>query len=312
MSFRRMIHTTVNGQHINTASMPVVGDNFNFNKTQVNRQYINRMSINRPNANGTNKICVVSIFKNEAHIIAEWLNHYIKNGVDIFYLIDNGSTDNYMYILDKYIKTGKVILIKDTIKHQQVNLYNKYFLNVAKKCDWVIVVDLDEFMFSRRGFNTIKDYLNSLNNTVNQIFIPWKMFGSSGHINQPKSVIKNFNLRIKYNKAGTIKGKYIVRGSKLIRFNIHYSDINTNSGNITSDNNTIKLNEPIVKISEQILFNSSLHLNHYSIQSLDFFKTVKMTRGDNVNASSDNIRDINYFNAYDYKDIIDNELKNKN
>ena len=73
----------------------------------------------------------------------------------------------------QYIKTGKVILTKDTTKNQQVNLYNKYYLNIAKKCDWVIVVDLDEFMYSRKGFNTIKDYLNSLNHTVNQIFIPW-------------------------------------------------------------------------------------------------------------------------------------------
>jgi hypothetical protein len=37
------------------------------------------------------KLAVGSIFKNEAHIFREWLEHYINQGVEKFYLIDNGS-----------------------------------------------------------------------------------------------------------------------------------------------------------------------------------------------------------------------------
>ena len=40
-------------------------------------------------------LSVLSIFKNESHILEEWLNHYINEGVDHFYLLNNNSDDNY-------------------------------------------------------------------------------------------------------------------------------------------------------------------------------------------------------------------------
>ena len=33
--------------------------------------------------------CIVAIFKNESHILEEWIQHYIKEGVQHFYLINN-------------------------------------------------------------------------------------------------------------------------------------------------------------------------------------------------------------------------------
>ena len=45
-------------------------------------------------------------------------------------------------------------------KHNQINHYNNYFLEECKKYDWVIVCDLDEFIYSRLQFKTIKEYLH--------------------------------------------------------------------------------------------------------------------------------------------------------
>ena len=53
-----------------------------------------------------------------------------------------------------------------------------------------------------------------------------------------------------------------------------------------------------------------IRLNHYPIQSLDFFKKIKMTRGAADCKNSENIRDMNYFNKYNYHDINDETLKN--
>lgn len=175
---------------------------------------------------------MISIFKNEANILEEWINHYINEGVDIFYLIDNGSNDNYMDILDKYIKNNIVVLNVDGTRHQQANLINKYYLEDAKKCDWVISVDLDEVVYARNGFKTIKDYLSSLNN-INQIHIPWKMFGSSGFEMQPNNVIDNFIWR--WNPTILLFGKCITKGNIINRLDIHGCDINTTEGIITSD-----------------------------------------------------------------------------
>jgi hypothetical protein len=46
-------------------------------------------------------ISVLAMFKNESSIIQEWLEHYLAEGVQHFYLIDNGTTDNTNYILSR-------------------------------------------------------------------------------------------------------------------------------------------------------------------------------------------------------------------
>ena len=89
-------------------------------------------------------ICIVSVFKNEGHAIREWIQHHINEGIDTFFLTDNGSTDTYD--IQDYIDSGKVILRIDAKKAAQEEHLN-YYLKDAKKYDWVIVIDLDEFIY---------------------------------------------------------------------------------------------------------------------------------------------------------------------
>jgi hypothetical protein len=72
--------------------------------------------------------------------------------------------------------------------------------------------------------------------------------------------------------------------------------------------NIIHKNMSFCIINEYILKKSFLNLNHYSIQSLDYFTRVKMTRNDAVHYK--NIRNKEYFNKYDNNsnDKDDNEL----
>ena len=59
-------------------------------------------------------VCIVAIFKNESHILKEWMEHYISQGIDKFFLIDHNSTDNYFHILQPYINSGMVELFLET------------------------------------------------------------------------------------------------------------------------------------------------------------------------------------------------------
>lgn len=67
--------------------------------------------------------------------------------------------------------------------------------------------------------------------------------------------------------------------------------------------------------------NKKIRLNHYSIQSLEYFKNVKMTRGDVSTLENESIRDITYFEHYEkistikddtLKQIIEQNIYNKN
>jgi len=275
-------------------------------------------------------LCLVAIFKNESHILKEWVEHYLKQGVDTFFLIDNGSTDEYYSILEPYITSGKVELVKDNKKHAQEELYNKHFLNKCKKYDWVIVCDLDEFIYGRKYCNSIKDFLNKVHNNFSQVFIPWKMFGANGFDTidkkQPSSVITAFTKRIDYNNIKKnkydsflyksnkryIHSKCIIRTKYLVKIGIHASET-SNTNYLTSyalkSNHIHEIND-FVEINENIIQNSALHLNHYAIQSLDWFMRVKATRGDAVYSNNITNRNKGWFDKYNSNDIEDLELSN--
>ena len=49
-----------------------------------------------------------AIFKNESHILKEWVEHYLFHGVDHMFLINDKSTDNYLEILEPYINEKRL------------------------------------------------------------------------------------------------------------------------------------------------------------------------------------------------------------
>jgi len=258
-----------------------------------------------------------AIFKNEAWNLKEWLDHYIDQGVEHFYLINNASTDDFHHILRPYIDQGLVTLFHETRAHTQVASYNQYILPHAKQeTEWLILCDLDEFIYARRNYSTILEYLLTLSTDVSVVSIPWKMFGSSGHKDHPKSgIIQNFTYRKLYNGQGStplmmndpsmMYLKTISRPARISQLGIHEQEP-THGRCIRSDGTTIKCNTTLDKINETLLENAALHLNHYAIQSRDFFFTIKTSRGDSM--SDKNPRNEAYFQRYDWNERKDTEL----
>lgn len=99
-----------------------------------------------------NTLGVIAMFKNEAHILDEWIKHYLNEGVCQFILINNGSTDNFMKVIQPHIKfinlyheNGRPNSNKENF---QINCYNKYYNQTLKNpnfipCEWYIICDLD-------------------------------------------------------------------------------------------------------------------------------------------------------------------------
>ena len=165
---------------------------------------------------------IISMFKNESLILEEWVKYYIDQGVEHFYLIDNGSNDDYETKINKYM--DKITLIKDNFRvkpntnyklklydnnkkryvfkkvlngarnkiHTQSLLSNKYFLEKIKnESIWTMYIDCDEYIYAP-GSKSINNLLidldkNNKYNKITDIFIPWKIFGSNNLYKQPNS-----------------------------------------------------------------------------------------------------------------------------
>ena len=247
------------------------------------------------------------IFKNESHILKEWIDHYLYHGVEHVYLINDNSTDNFLQILQPYIDNGKVTLYNCENNNKRVGVqdakYNHYFQKHLKDTVWFGIFDLDEFLYAPNNVD-LKIVLKKYEH-VNQLHINWVHFGSSGHKEQPDNVVDNFINRGEYNS---------IKNGPNGRYNSHKSIVKTNGhvklgihSHFYDNNNTGKN----ISFNED---NTPMLINHYAIQSKDFWTNIKMTRGD-VNHYFDQQgwdRDIKLFNDMDVNDILDERLKRQN
>ncbi|MDP3263495.1 MAG: glycosyltransferase family 2 protein [Tabrizicola sp.] len=69
------------------------------------------------------RLGVLAIMKNEAHLIEEWLQHYLSFGADRIYLIDNGSTDDTLKKIEPWLTDGRVAVLVLPEQHKQVEHY---------------------------------------------------------------------------------------------------------------------------------------------------------------------------------------------
>jgi glycosyltransferase involved in cell wall biosynthesis len=228
----------------------------------------------------------MGIFKNESMGIAEWIEHYLWQGADVILLLDNNSTDNYREQIAKF-EPSKVVVLPAKKEFAQEEHYSILGLNWLRdnSIDIVAVLDLDEYMYSKDG-TQLKTVLTRIFNSSEQpsaITCKWTMYGSSGHTVQPSSIRHSFTWK-KSEYDENIKSVYKVK------------DLHD-----TISIHTTPIKGPTVDKSD------ILQINHYAIQSKEFFEKVKMTRGDA--AYNKNIRDWNYFEKYDFKDTEDLTLK---
>ena len=208
--------------------------------------------------------------------LQEWIDHYIWQGVDHFYLIDNGSTDQPLLILQKYIDSGKVTYYHLTEPFQQVKHYQTVYAdqNLQSNTKWLIMADLDEFWYVTNGKilrEAIEDYSD-----YDVIYSKWKVFGSSGLKIHPTSIRESFIMRHPSSPETT---KWIAQTAKIDVSMIHIHHVLNN------------FNYAIV--------DDVINVNHYPIQSSEFFEKVKMQRGDVNLPEFQTGRNWGYFNMYD-------------
>ena len=110
---------------------------------------------------------ILAIFKNEKGAMKEWLEHHIGRGVQHFYLIDDGSTDNPEEILKAYVDEGDTMYdpTPRNVPYRQAGMYKKVFSDIYAKMSHIgsRLSTLMNFCILQRK-RTSKKYLSSTKN----------------------------------------------------------------------------------------------------------------------------------------------------
>lgn len=237
-----------------------------------------------------NRLGLIAIMKNEAMNLDEFLGHYLAEGVDRIYLIDNGSTDATQDVLRPWLADGRVKAITLPRPHRQHAHYWTAIrrLGIRRDCQWLMVADLDEFWFCRDG-RKLGEALDAFTG-FDVIYANWSIFGSSGHVDHPPSIRLGLTMR-QPELGGHAATKWICRTSRLRRAaNIGIHKIRGSCSSRT--------------VSDNRLF----QINHYVIQSEAYFRKVKMSRGDATKPELDSLRDMTYFKRVDDLCTVEDRL----
>lgn len=137
-------------------------------------------------------LAVCSIFRDEAKFIGEWLDFHACMGVTHFFLYNDNSSDDYLQVLEPWIKRGRVTLT-DWPVGTQVEAFNHCLHKTRELVQWMAFIDIDEFLFSPRSLSlpqVLSDYEEHP-----AIFVFWALFGSGGNVDPPEpSVINSYRM----------------------------------------------------------------------------------------------------------------------
>lgn len=145
-------------------------------------------------------LAVVSIMKNTAPYVKEWLDYHLLAGVNHFFIYDNDSEDNFKEILQPYIDAGLVTYIFYPGKRRQIDAYNEAVQNFKYLCRYMAFVDDDEFILPRnnRSISEVVEEILKLHYRVEGVEIPLITYGSSGHkkADYTRGVLERFTHRM--------------------------------------------------------------------------------------------------------------------
>ena len=124
------------------------------------------------------KLSLCVVIKNEVEYLNDFLEHYVIQGIEHFYIINNNSTDGVGNFIENHKYRDKITLIKDDteFKNNEVKNMNKDILDrnlyslIKETTEWSIIVDIDEFMYGKNGF-TISSYIDSLEEEINCVYV---------------------------------------------------------------------------------------------------------------------------------------------
>lgn len=145
-----------------------------------------------------NKTAIVTTMKNEGPFIHEWLAYHRVIGVEGFLVYTNDCTDGTDTFLDLLQEKGYVQHrdnpFKSTdLKPQHAALQAAENEPAITDADWVICMDVDEYINIKIGDGTLHDLYGAVPDT-NMISCTWRLFGNADvHEFDPRPIIEQFD-----------------------------------------------------------------------------------------------------------------------
>ncbi|THH38879.1 glycosyltransferase family 2 protein [Aliishimia ponticola] len=124
--------------------------------------------------------------RNEAAFLLEWLAHHRAVGFTDFLVFSNDCQDGTDLMLDRLEAMGQLTHLRNDGPHdkrgiQFTALKTAASQDIVKTADWILPLDVDEFVNIHTGDGTLTALFAALPEAT-AITLTWRLFGSSDHV----------------------------------------------------------------------------------------------------------------------------------
>lgn len=257
------------------------------------------------------QLAIIAIYRNECKIMREWLTHHIAQGFDHFFLISNDRHPNercndvleqFHPFVTRFVWPHTPISSINANSSNQLNAYAHTLPSVAAR--WVLISDLDEFVFAPRGTTAAETVANVAAN-VSQICMAWVRFGSSNLTSTPSCVTESNVWREPMVTPARLFGKCMTRRSALTVRGLHvhraivnqtvHGSRNCMCADLATPCSHVFPSSLACRLVADKFVSQRLFMFHYQVQSQEHIRDVSM-RGDvNIKDMSNTRRDERYW-----------------
>ena len=142
-------------------------------------------------------VTACAVFRNEGPFLQEWVAWHRHMGVTRFVLYDNESVDG-----GGALPLGPDVIVRPASGlRTQLGVYRDCLDTVEAGVEWVVFLDLDEFLYDPAG-RTLAEVLPPREarhdgQPVTRVWVPWRMFGWTPHSRHPAGgVLRNYLWRV--------------------------------------------------------------------------------------------------------------------
>ena len=124
--------------------------------------------------------------RNEAAFLLEWLAHHRAVGFDDFLVFSNDCDDGTVEMLDRLAEMGMLEHVPNNGPYDQGGIQFTALKAAAKlkqvrQADWIMPLDIDEFVNIHCGDHTLSALHDALPDAT-AIPLTWRLFGTSGQV----------------------------------------------------------------------------------------------------------------------------------
>ena len=178
--------------------------------------------ISNINKNTNIKIAVCTMGKQENLYVKEFVDYYINLGVDHIFIYDdnNNNTEKFENVLGNSYCNNVTIYDNNKLNIKyQAGAFNHCYKNNNKNFDWLLMIDMDEFLYIVE--DKLKHYLNRNRfNKCDFILFNWVIVGDNNLVHYDNRTLFE---RFKPPYIKSIFIKTIVRGNiKFLEYDVHF------------------------------------------------------------------------------------------